>query len=118
MSAKIFIFALALASTQALSLRVKNVRTPDVNTCMDGTNDWFDNFNLDVQPWPVQIATGKTLTLQGQVDIMQEIEVGSGVDIKLTLITSIGNIPVPCLPVSTVQAPIFLEPSDYYIKHT
>ena len=101
MLAKFFFFALVLASTKALSIRVKNLRTPDVSTCLDGTNEWFDNISLDVKPWPVEIAAGKTITLQGQVDIMQEIEVGSGVELKLTLITAIGNLDIPCLVVST-----------------
>ena len=100
MSVKIFIFALALASTQALTLRAKNVRVPDVNTCLDGTDDWFSGISLDVTPWPVVVAGGETITLQGQIDIMQEIEMGSQLELKLTLITPIGNLPVPCLPVS------------------
>ena len=100
MSAKLFIFALALASTQALSLRVKNVRAPDVSVCQDGTNDWFDNIALDITPWPAHIAAGATITIDGAIDIMQEIEVGSGIELKLTLITAIGNLPIPCLPVS------------------
>ena len=100
MSVKLFILALALASTQALTLRAKNVRTPDVNTCQDGTNDWFSGISLDVTPWPVVVAGGETITLQGQIDIMQEIEMGSQLELKLTLITPIGNLPVPCLPVS------------------
>ena len=100
MSAKLFVFALALASTQALSLRVQKVRAPDVSECMAGTSDWFSNIALNVQPWPVEIAAGKTITLDGAIDIMQEIEVGSGLNLKLTLITAIGNLPIPCLPVS------------------
>merc|ERR1712156_493017 len=92
MSAKLFVFTLALASTQALSLRVQKVRAPDVNECMDGTSDWFSNIALNVQPWPVEIAAGKTITLDGAIDIMQEIEVGSGLNLKLTLITAIGNL--------------------------
>ena len=44
--------------------------------------------------------------------IMQEIEVGSTVDIKLTLITAIGNLPVPCLPVSPVEPICF----DYLLS--
>ena len=54
MFAKSFIVALVLASTQALSIRVKNLRTPDVSTCLEGTNEWFDNISLDVQPWPFE----------------------------------------------------------------
>ena len=101
MAAKLFIFALALASTQALTLRVKNVKAPDVRTCMDGTSEWFDNISLDITPWPVVVAAGNVISLDGGIDIMQEIEVGSNLNIKLTLITAIGNLPIPCLPVST-----------------
>merc|ERR1712109_121076 len=113
MSVKLFILALALASTQALTLRAKNVRTPDVMTCQDGTDAWFSGISLDVTPWPVIVAGGETITLQGQIDIMQEIEMGSQLELKLTLITPIGNLPVPCLPIGDLN----IGSCNYDIQH-
>ena len=67
---------------------------------MEGTDAWFSNIELNITPWPAHIATGETITLDGAIDILQEVEMGSGLDLKLTLVTAIGNLPIPCLPVS------------------
>merc|ERR1711872_584536 len=76
-------------------------------------SDWFSNIALNVQPWPVEIAAGKTITLDGAIDIMQEIEVGSGLNLKLTLITAIGNLPIPCLPIGELN----IGSCDYDVQH-
>ena len=67
---------------------------------MDGTDAWFSNIVLNVEPWPAHIATGEIITLDGAMDILQEVEMGFSLDLKLTLVTAIGNLPIPCLPVS------------------
>merc|ERR1712020_586352 len=86
---------------------------PDVMTCQDGTDAWFSGISLDVTPWPVVVAGGETITLQGQIDIMQEIEMGSQLELKLTLITPIGNLPVPCLPIGDLN----IGSCNYDIQH-
>merc|ERR1711997_24016 len=99
--------------TQALTLRVKNVKAPDVRTCMDSTSEWFDNISLDITPWPVVVAAGNVISLDGGIDIMQGIEVGSNLNIKLTLITAIGNLPIPCLPIGDLH----IGSCDYTVQH-
>ena len=99
MSAKLFVIALCLASTQALTLRFKP-KAPDVEYCLDGSDQWFNNINLDIVPFPVKVETGAMLSIDGGLDIAQEIEVGSMLKLKLTLKTAIGGLPIPCLPVS------------------
>merc|ERR1719220_151715 len=116
-AAKLFIFALAFASTQAFSLRVKatfkDIKSPDVSTCMDGTDAWFSNIVLNIEPWPAHIATGETITLDGAIDILQEVEMGSGLELKLTLVTAIGNLPIPCLPLGELN----IGSCSYDIQH-
>merc|ERR1739848_383733 len=71
------------------------------------------NISLDIKPWPVHVAAGETITLDGAIDIMQEIEVGSGIELKLTLITAIGNLPIPCLPIGELN----IGSCSYDVQH-
>merc|ERR1711963_1147511 len=100
MMKSLFLAAVVLASAQAATLKLKS---PDVSYCLDGSEEWFGNIMVEVQPWPVVIATGETLTLDGGLDILQEIEVGSQLELKLTLKTAIGNLPIPCLPIDDLN---------------
>ena len=99
MSSKLFFIALCLASAQALTLKFKN-KALDISYCLDGSDQWVSNIMLDVQPWPVTVATGATFTLDGGLDILQEIEPESMLRLELTLKTAIGDLPIPCIPVS------------------
>merc|ERR1712158_138519 len=100
MMSKIFAFALLVASTQArFTLKIKN--TPEVIECMAGTSDWFSNIQLNVSPYPVDVGAGKTITLEGQIDLNQVVETGSKLALKLKgKIPVIGEIPIPCLEIS------------------
>merc|ERR1712241_1133124 len=100
MMSKIFGFALLMASTQAkFTLKIKN--TPEVIECMAGTSDWFSNIQLNVSPYPVDVGPGKTITLEGQIDLNQVVEDGSKLALKLKgKIPVIGEIPIPCLEIS------------------
>ena len=102
MMSKIFAFALLVASTQArFTLKIKN--TPEVIECMAGTSDWFSNIQLNVSPYPVDVGPGKTITLEGQIDLNQVVETGSKLALKLKgKIPVIGEIPIPCLEVSCI----------------
>merc|ERR1711971_915026 len=84
-------------------LYVLKTSIPDVMSCMEGTDAWFSNIVLNITPWPAHIATGETITLDGAIDILQEVEMGSGLDLKLTLVTAIGNLPIPCLPIGELN---------------
>ena len=97
MFAKIAPFALFLAVTQAMHFKVKK---PDVEMCMAGTDAWVSGIALDVTPWPVNLGTGSQITLNGAITLLQAIEVGAMVKLKLTVQTDFGDLPFPCLPVS------------------
>ena len=96
MSIKFALVALFLASANGLSLKLS---APDVSTCMDGTDQWFSDINLDVNPWPVHIAAGEKITISAGARLLQTVVDGSKVRLDLNLKTLIGNLHIPCLPV-------------------
>ena len=97
MLAKIAIFASLAIAANAFSLRVK---APEVNYCLDGSDAWFGNIVLNINPWPVHISAGAQLSIDGGLDILQTVEVGSQLKLDLKLQTSLGALPIPCIPVS------------------
>ncbi len=93
----LLILAIALAGAQAF---VAKVKTPDVDMCLDGTENWFKGISLNVVPWPVHIAQGATISLDGQIELLKTINAGSKLKLDLKLKSAIGNLPIPCIPVS------------------
>ena len=104
MLASVLLASLFVASN-AYTLKV---RAPDVSYCQDGSEDWFGNIVLNINPWPVHIAANEVLSIDGGIDIMQTVEVGSQLKIELALQTALGDLPIPCLPVSSTFSTHFL----------
>ena len=104
MSSKIFVLALLAASTQAFKLKAIVRNTPEVTECMAGTSDWFSGISLNVSPYPVEVAAGKKITIDGEFTLNKEVVVGSKLKLKLKgKVPIVGEIPIPCLPVSDSQ---------------
>ena len=93
------LLALFLAGSEAFNLR-NIIKKPDVGFCLDGTENWLTGIILNVTPWPAHIANGETITLDGQLELLQAVEVGSSLKLSLTLETPLGDLPIPCIPVS------------------
>jgi hypothetical protein len=100
MFAKIFTLCLVIASTQAFFVQkaVKNV--PEVEFCLPTSTDWISGLEINIAPWPVVVAEGAIFTLDGQVELLQAITAGSSIRLELKLVTALGDLPIPCLPVS------------------
>ena len=95
MSAKLFTIVICLANTHALEFMPKAL---DVEYCMEGSDKWFNNINLNINPFPIVFESGAMLSLDVGQDVLQEIEVGSMLKLKMDLETLIGQIPIPCFP--------------------
>merc|ERR1711944_397892 len=100
MSSKIFALALLVASTQALSLKAIIRNTPEVTECLAGTGDWFSDISLNVSPYPVKVAEGESITIDGQFTLKQTVVTGSKLKLKLKGKTTFGLLPIPCLPIN------------------
>ena len=100
MLSKILALAIFVASTQALSIKITPKDNVEITECLAGTGDWFSDYSLDVTPWPIEVAAGKDITLDGEITIKQIIEEGSTLALKLVgEVPIIGKIPIPCLEV-------------------
>merc|ERR1712111_50155 len=64
---------------------------------------WFSNIVLNVNPWPVHVAANEVISIDGGIDIMQTVEVGSQLKLDLSLQTALGNLPIPCLPIEDLN---------------
>merc|ERR1719150_649355 len=100
MFSKIAVFASLLIAANALTLRVK---APEVEYCLDGSDAWFSNIVLNILPWPVEISAGAQLSIDGGLDILQVVEVGSQLKLELKLQTPLGELPIPCIPIDGLQ---------------
>ena len=96
MLASTILFASVLVASNAYTLKLS---APDVSYCQDGSEEWFSNIVLNVNPWPVHVAANEVISIDGGIDIMQTVEVGSQLKLDLSLQTALGNLPIPCLPV-------------------
>ena len=100
MLSKVLVLAIFLASTQALSIKINPKADIEITECAAGTADWVE-FNLNFDPYPIQIATGKQITLDGALIWKQAI------DERFTTIyevvgdvTTFGKVPIPCFQVT------------------
>merc|ERR1712111_317518 len=69
--------------------------------CMAGTSDWFSGISLNVSPYPVEVAAGKKITIDGEFTLNKEVVAGSKLKLKLKgKVPIVGEIPIPCLPIN------------------
>ena len=96
----LIVVASSLAISNAFSLRTKS---PDITSCLAGTEDFIENIAVDVTPWPIHIQAGTTISIDVGVDILQAIVAGSSLKLDLKLITPLGKLPIPCIPVRFIK---------------
>ncbi len=101
------VLAAAIASTSAFF--VAKPKSPDVNFCVDGSQDWVSGIQLDVQPWPVVVVEGTTISLDGRFDLLKTVDEGTSLKLELTAKTPIGNLPIPCLEVE-MDVVLYIDP--------
>ena len=82
----IFLFGTYLASAKQI----------DVSVCNgDVTNQYVNNIDLAIDPYPVQIKAGATIRLHFGIDILKDVSTGSSITLNLKK----GFLPIPCLNV-------------------
>ncbi len=93
-------FLMTLAVSHAWVAKIKP-KSPNVEMCNDVTSSWVNNIVLNVTPWPIHVATGETITLDGGFDLLQTVPEGAKVALNLRALGII-DIDIPCLEVSVV----------------
>ena len=69
----------------------------DVEVCnADVTNTFVNNIDLAIDPNPIEVKAGKTISLHFGVDVLKEVAVGATLELKLKK----GLLPIPCIDVS------------------
>jgi hypothetical protein len=68
----------------------------DVDVCNAAvTNEYVAKIDLAIDPNPIEIKAGKTISLHFGVDVLKEIAVGASVSLNLKK----GLLPIPCLDI-------------------
>merc|ERR1719315_489867 len=99
----IFILLGVAALGHAQAFIIGKSKLPDVGICLDTTNDWVTGISLDLSPWPFHVAAGEVLSINGQIEVLQAIEVGSSIRLKLVLHTVLGDLTIPCIPLGDLE---------------
>ena len=94
------LFAALLTSSIGFKLK-----SPEVSYCIDGTDAYFGNLIFEIKPWPIHIESGAPLSIEMGFDILQTLQVGTQLRYEFAIHTILGNIPLPCIPVSTGRCP-------------
>ena len=83
----------------------------DVDVCNAAvTNEYVAKIDLAIDPNPIEIKAGKTISLHFGVDVLKEIAVGASISLNLKK----GLLPIPCLDVSLIRGIVTNKPSYKY----
>ena len=93
---KFLIFVVALYAAHCVSADQIEVKV--CNSAV--TNQYVDKIDLAIDPNPIEIKPGKTISIHFGVDVLKDIAVGSSIDLSLHY--GILNLPIPCLDVSRI----------------
>ena len=74
------------------------VRLPHPNPFSDGSPEPASIDNISVEPFPIMISNGASVTLAVQITLNEELPVGAQVALELTL-EGIIPIKIPCLEI-------------------
>ena len=78
----------------------------DVDVCNAAvTNEYVAKIDLAIDPNPIEIKAGKTISLHFGVDVLKEIAVGASISLNLKK----GLLPIPCLDVRLIKSSIANE---------
>ena len=73
----------------------------DVDVCNAAvTNEYVAKIDLAIDPNPIEIKAGKTISLHFGVDVLKEIAVGASISLNLKK----GLLPIPCLDVGLITS--------------
>merc|ERR1712179_596943 len=68
--------------------------------CLDGSEAWIKNNQADVEPYPIILAPGKTITIKAGLELLKEIPLGAKVKLDIVR-NSVVDIPIPYFPVGS-----------------
>merc|ERR1719320_1529366 len=91
------VFAALFACAAMVSARNLKMDELEVGFC-DGAN----SDNISVEPFPLVIATGETITLNVQITLNEPIPAGATVSLKIKR-EGLIPIPIPCLPIGDIS---------------
>ena len=74
--------------TSTAPTTVKPTEPSKIHECQVGTNEWFNIISVDIDPWPIC----ENITLNFQIELLQEIQPGTQLELQLTYITALGNL--------------------------
>ena len=60
--------------------------------CQEGTDEWFNIKSVYAKPWPIC----EKFALHFEIELLQEIQPGTQLELQLTIITGLGNWTIPC----------------------
>merc|ERR1712193_359612 len=97
---KSFCALLALVAVASSSPLVPKLDSLEYGFC-DGSPE-PGSLTASVDPFPVVIATGETITISVSIDLAEEVPVGSQVSLKIKR-EGLIDIPFPCLTIDDLQ---------------
>merc|ERR1711942_75054 len=105
------VFATLLACAAMVSARNLKLDELEVGFCDGANSDVLSLDNISVEPFPLVIATGETITLNVQITLNEPIPAGATVSLKIKR-EGLIPIPIPCLPIGQ-ECMLPLNPGFY-----
>merc|ERR1739847_191822 len=96
------VFAALLACAAMVSARNLKLDELEVGFCDGANSDVLSLDNISVEPFPLVIATGETITLNVQITLNEPIPAGATVSLKIKR-EGLIPIPIPCLPIGDIS---------------
>ena len=86
----------------------------EVDVCnADVTNTFINNIDLAIDPNPIEVVGGKTISLHFGVDVLKEVAAGATLELKLKK----GILPIPCIDVRMIFKSLKLDDLDITITN-
>jgi len=96
------VFAALLACAALASARNLKLDQLEYGFCDGANQDVLSLDNISVEPFPLVIATGESLTLSVAVTLNEPVPVGATVDLKIKK-EGLIPIPIPCIPIDDIS---------------
>jgi len=99
---KLFLICAALlAVVSAKSFSPKKLKDLEYGFC-EGANEVLEFTTLNVSPYPLQIHSGKDLTLEVMLNLLEQVPEGAKLSLNLKK-KGIIDLPIPCLEINDIH---------------
>merc|ERR1711915_409250 len=93
----LFVMAVGLTTTGLAASAARNIKALEYGFCA-GASEPLTFQTFDIQPYPVEIATGATINIELVVDLLEVVP--EGATVKLDIVKKgLIDIPFPCLEI-------------------